>query len=133
MPPSGYNMHVHNNFACMWCHEASSCCPSTTSASPAPTGQSNITQSTDIDYNIYTIYMRCLKMPRCVAAMLQCLVLLSRADNFSMICYRSSSLVPFHAKVSTALHRISARISDSWASQPNKPNVHCQFELNNLY
>ena len=71
-------------------------------------------------------------MPGCAAAMLRALFQLSGADKIFMVCCGSPSLVLSHAKASTALHCISACISDSWASQPNKPNIHCQFELNIL-
>ena len=108
-------------------------CPSPTSASPAPTGQSEIAGSGNNGNYNYAIHIRRLKTPGCAAGMLRALFQLSGADNFFMVCYGRPSLVLSHAQASTTLHCISARISDSWASQPNKPNVHCQFEFNNLY
>ena len=104
-------------------------CPSPTPASPASTGQSDITGSGNNGYYNYAIHIRHLKTPGCAAGMLRALFPLSGANNFFMICCGSPSLVLLHAKASTTLHCISARISDSWASWPNKPNVHCRFQL----
>ena len=102
---------------------------------PARPPQANLTsqEAAIIGYYNYALHIRRLKTPECAAGMLRALFQLSGADKFFMVCYGRPSLVLSHAQASTALHCISARISDSWASQPNKPNVHCQFECNNLY
>ena len=126
--PCAFNVCEADNFVCIWRQKAPGRCPSPTSASPAPTGQSDIAGSGDNDNYNYAIHIRRLKTPGCAAGMLRALFQLSGADNFFMVCYGRPSRVLSHAQASTTLHCISARISDSWASQPNKPNVHCQFQ-----
>jgi len=85
-----------------------------------------------IGYYNYALHIQRLKTLECAAGILRALFQLLGADNFFMVCCGSPSLVLSHAKSSTTLHRISARISDSWTSQHNKPNAHCRFELNIL-
>ena len=99
--PCAFNVCEADNFVCIWRQKAPGRCPSPTSASPAPTGQSDIAGSGDNDNYNYAIHIRHLKMPGCAAGMLRTLFQLSGADNFFMVCYGRPSLVPSHTQAST--------------------------------